>query len=212
VPDIISDISTAMLEPLGIALHASRLAQIQIGEDVLVIGCGGIGLLTIRMARLAGARRIFASERHPWRRALAATYGADDIINPDETDVVAHILHATNNRGVDVAIEAAWVEGTADECIGAARYGGRVIIVGIPAEDELKIQASVARRKELSIQPSRRMKHTYDAAIALASRGQVDLEKLATHQFTLDQTAAAFDTAAHYTDGVVRSIILPNAH
>jgi L-iditol 2-dehydrogenase len=210
VPDTISDISAALLEPLGVALHASRLADIQIGEDVLVIGCGGIGLLVIRLARLAGARRIFASDKHPWRRALAEAYGADDVIDPSEQDVVDYVMHATNKRGVDVAIEAAWVEGTADECIGAARYGGRVIIVGIPAEDVMTIKASVARRKELFIQPSRRMKHTYPAAIALAASGQVDLERLATHRFTLDETVSAFDTAAMYQDGVIRSIILPN--
>ncbi len=212
VPDGISDIGAAMLEPLGIALHASRLAQIQIGEDVLVIGCGGIGLLIIRMARLAGARHIFASDKHPWRRALAATYGADDILDPADTDVVAHILHATNKRGVDIAIEAAWVEGTADQCVAAARPGGRVVIVGIPADDEMRLKFSVARRKELSLQASRRMKHTYPAAIALATSGQVDLNSLASHRFTLDQTAQAFDTAATYSDGVVRSMVLPNKH
>jgi L-iditol 2-dehydrogenase len=211
VPNSISDVSTALLEPLGVALHASRLADIQIGEDVLVIGCGGIGLLVMQMARLAGARRIFASDKHPWRRALAASYGADEVIDPAETDVVEHVMRATNKRGVDVAIEAAWVDGTADTCIGAARYGGRVIIVGIPAEDVMTIKASVARRKELFIQPTRRMKHTYPAAISLAENGQVDLEKLATHQFNLDNAGHAFDTAATYLDGVVRAIVLPNA-
>jgi L-iditol 2-dehydrogenase len=211
VPNAISDVGTALLEPLGVALHASRLAEIQIGEDVLVIGCGAIGLMIIRLARMAGARRIFASDKHPWRRALAATYGADTVIDPAEEDVVAHVMHATNKRGVDVAIEAAWVEGTADECTGAARFGGRVIIVGIPAEDYITMKASVVRRKELLIQPSRRMKHTYPAAIALAESGQVDIESLATHRFTLDQTASAFDMAATYLDGVVRAVVLPNA-
>jgi L-iditol 2-dehydrogenase len=211
VPDAISDVGAALLEPLGVALHASRLADIQIGEDVLVVGCGGIGLLLIRLARLAGARRIFATDKYPWRLAQAAAYGADDIINANDEDVVAHITHTTNNRGVDVAIEAAWVEGTADQCVNAARFGGRVIIVGIPAEDFMTIKASVVRRKELAILPSRRMKHTYPAAIALAQSGQVDIDSLATHRFTLDQAKNAFDTASTYIDGVVRAVVLPNA-
>jgi L-iditol 2-dehydrogenase len=210
MPDGISDVSAALLEPLGVALHASRLADIQIGEDVLVTGCGAIGLLLIRLARLAGARRIFASDRHPWRRALAAAFGADEIFDPDAQEVAAEVLRMTNKRGVDVALEAAWVETTINPCIEAARYGGRVIIVGIPAEDEIKLRTSLARRKELKLQPSRRMKHTYPAAIALAASGQVDLERLATHRFSLDQTKDAFETAALYQDGVVRAMVLPN--
>jgi L-iditol 2-dehydrogenase len=212
VPDSISDISAALLEPLGVALHASRLAKIEIGEDVAVIGCGGIGLFIIRLARLAGARHIFASDRHPWRLALASNYGADVVLNADEVDVVGEVMRATNKRGVDVAIEAAWVDQTLNQCVEMARYGGRVILVGIPVEEEFKVLASPARRKELLIQPSRRMKHTYPAAIALASSGQVDVEGLASHRFTLDNTPQAFETAATYMDGVVRAMVLPNQH
>lgn len=211
LPSTISDEGGALLEPLGVALHASRLAQIQIGEDVVVIGCGGIGLLLIRLARLAGARRIFAVDRHPWRMALAAAYGADEILNTDEVDVVAEIMHKTNKRGVDVAIEAAWVKDTANQCVDVARNGGRVIIVGIPVEEFITLRASSARRKELLIQPSRRMKHTYPAAIQLAVTGQIDLEKLATHRFTLDQTRDAFETASLYQDDVVRALVLPKS-
>ncbi len=210
VPDDISDIGAAMLEPLGVALHASRLAKIEIGEDVAVIGCGGIGLFIIRLARLAGARHIFASDKHPWRLALASNYGADVVINADQTDAVQEVMRVTNKRGVDVAIEAAWVDGTQNQCVEMARYGGRVILVGIPVEEEFKIRASPARRKELLIQPSRRMKHTYPAAIALASGGQVDLEGMATHRFSLDSAPQAFETAATYLDGVVRAVVLPN--
>lgn len=210
IPDRISDISAALLEPLGVALHASRLASIQIGEDVAVIGCGAIGLLLMRLARLAGAGRIFAIDRHPWRLALADAYGASHIIDTTEVDPVAEVMRATHKRGVDVALEAAWVTETVDQCVDIARYGGRLVIVGIPAEDEVKFRASVARRKELSIVYSRRMKHVYPAAISLASSGQVDVERLATHRFSLDQTAQAFETASQYQDGVVRAMILPN--
>ncbi len=85
------------------------------------------------------------------------------------------------------------------------------MIVGIPAEDAITLRASAARRKGLSIKLSRRMKHTYPAAINLAASGKVDLETLATHRFGLDQSAAAFDLAADYGDGVVRAMILPTA-
>ncbi|MBI5670868.1 MAG: alcohol dehydrogenase catalytic domain-containing protein [Chloroflexi bacterium] len=210
VPNSITDIGAAMLEPLGVALHATRLAEIQIGEDVAVLGCGAIGLLIVRLARLAGARRIFASDNHPWRLNAAAAYGANVLLNAGEVDVAAEVLRLTDKRGVDVAIEAAWAADTTGQCVEMARYGGRVIIVGIPIEDFVTFRASAARRKELLIRPSRRMKHTYPAAIALAESGQVDLDGLASHQYSLEQTPTAFEDAATYCDGIVRAVVLPN--
>lgn len=210
VPDSVSDIGAALLEPLGVALHANHLAHIQLGEDVAVLGCGAIGLLLIRLARLSGARHIFATDRHPWRLALAEAYGADQIIDTQQIDPVEQVMRATNKRGVDVAIEAAWVEETANQCVEMARFGGRVVIVGIPAHDDIRFGASAMRRKEIKMVYSRRMKHTYPAAITLATTGQVDIERLATHQFRLDETTQGFETAATYVDGVVRAIILPN--
>ncbi len=210
VPDTITDIGAAMLEPLGVALHAIRLAQIQVGDDVAVIGCGAIGLLLVRLARLAGARRIFAADRYAWRLALAANYGADMLLKADEVDVVQEVMRVSGRRGVDVAIEAAWADATANQCVEMARHGGRVVIVGIPVEDFITFRASAARRKELAILSSRRMKHTYPAAIALAQEGKVDLDALASHTFTLEQTLTAFEIAATYTDEVIRAIVLPN--
>lgn len=209
VPESVTDIEAALLEPLGVALHGTRLAQIQVGDDVCVIGCGGIGLLLIRLARLAGAGRIFAADVHAWRLALAADYGADMPLDASKVDVVDEVMRHTNKRGVDVAIEAAWVKDTAAQCVEVARNGGRVVIVGIPAEDELTVRASTARRKELAILSSRRMKHTYPPSIALAASRKVDLERLATHYYTLDEANNAFTTAADYADGVVRAVVLP---
>jgi L-iditol 2-dehydrogenase len=126
--------------------------------------------------------------------------------------VVARVRAATGGRGVDVAIESAWVTETANQCVEAARNGGRVVIVGIPAEDSMTVRASSARRKGLSIKMSRRMKHTYDASIDLVRRKMVTLDGLATHRFPLERAQDALETAATYRDGVVRAMVLPNEY
>lgn len=210
MPENISDVGAAMLEPLGVALHAIRLAKIVVGEDVVVIGAGAVGLLITRLARLQGARHVFVADRLKWRLDIAANFGADQVIDVSRQDAVEEVMRATNKRGVDVAIEAAWVAETANQCVQMARYGGRVVVVGIPAKDELTIQASAARRKEVPIVYSRRMKHVYPATTDLAHMGLVDVDALATHRFTLDQAKLAFDTAADYQDNVIRSMILPS--
>ena len=214
LPDGMSPVAAALLEPLGIALHAIRLAKIQVGEDVLVTGCGAIGLLIIRLAHLAGARRIFASDHHPWRLDMAREYGATDTLQvgaEGNGSVVDLVRSITDGRGVDVGIEAAWVTDTANECIEATRNGGRVVIVGIPVEEAIAFRSSPARRKGLTIKFSRRMNHTYSAAIALAASGQVALDGLATHRFPLDQAAEGFRYAATYVEGVARVMIMPNS-
>ena len=209
LPDSISPVSAALLEPLGVALHAINLSKIKLGDDVLVVGCGAIGLLLIRLARLAGARHIYASDRHQWRLNLAANFGADVVVDHSQGDIVAEIMRRTEKRGVDVAIESAWASETVNQCVDAARNGGRVTIVGIPAEDFLTFRASASRRKGLTIRLSRRMKHSYEPSIALATTGKVDLEVLATHRFALADTGQAFEVASSYADGVIRAMVLP---
>jgi L-iditol 2-dehydrogenase len=210
LPDEITPTAAALLEPLGVALHAINLAKIKLGDDVSIIGCGAIGLLLIRLARLAGARHIYAADRFDWRLKVAESFGADRLINVGSSDVVAEITHQTEGRGVDVAIESAWAADTVSQCVDVARNGGRVVIVGIPVENYIQLRSSPSRRKGLTIKMSRRMKHTYPRAIALATSGAVMLDELASHRFSLDETQQAFDTAADYKDGVLRAMVLPN--
>ncbi|HVA91269.1 MAG TPA: zinc-binding dehydrogenase [Chloroflexota bacterium] len=209
LPAGVDAVSAALLEPLGVALHAIRLAKIRLNDDLLIVGCGAIGLLLIQLARLAGARRIFVADQHAWRLEAARRFGADELLNANECDVVQVVHDATGRRGVDVAIESAWVKDTANQCVEAARNGGHVVVVGIPAEDSMTIRAAPARRKEISIDMSRRMNHTYPDCIDLLSRGKVRLHELATHSFALSQTHAALETAATYGDGVIRAMVLP---
>lgn len=210
LPDSISPASAALLEPLGVALHAINLSKIRVGDDVLVVGCGAIGLLLIRLARLAGARHIFASDKYTWRLDQAANFGADVLVNFTRQDVVAEVRRATDGRGVDIAIESAWVSDTVNQCVDASRNGGRVIVVGIPVEDFITFKASASRRKGLTIKLSRRMKHSYPPSIALTISGKIDLEALATHRYSLDSSEQAFECAANYHEGVIRALVMPN--
>ena len=86
-------------------------------------------------------------------------------------------------------------------------YGGRLVLVGIPPDDKLRLQHSVARRKGLSIMMSRRMKHTYPRAIALASSGAVQLEELVSHRFDLSRTAEAYASNLAYERGINKVIL-----
>ena len=123
-------------EPLGNALH-SLLPENNIedlaGRDVLVTGCGPIGLFAILVARDLGARKVFATEVNPVRVRLAERMGADRVYNPKETDVdiARAIRDETEGRGVDVAVEMSGHPSSARLAFDALTPGGRVSLLGI---------------------------------------------------------------------------------
>jgi len=207
MPDALSDDAGPLLETLGVAIHAIDLSKIRIGHTVAVIGVGPVGALITRLAVLAGAARVIVFDKLDWRLQKACDWGATQAFNVDQIDPVKAALDVTGGRGVDVAIEAAWADHSIQQAADMARYGGRLLLVGIPPDDQLRLQHSVARRKGLSIIMSRRMKHTYPRAIELAVSGAVKLEELVSHRFDLAETAVAYACNAAYEDGVNKVVL-----
>jgi L-iditol 2-dehydrogenase len=197
IPDIISDEDAAVLEPLGVAIHTVDLGHVKPGMIVGVYGCGPVGLLTIQVARAAGASEIIATDVLPHRLDAAKEFGADKVYlaNPDGNERPP-ILADTHRTGVDVAFEVAGENSAVETAIETAKPGGTVVICGIPTIDEVKFRASSARRKGLTIKMVRRMKHTYHRAIKMVEVGQVDVRSIVTHRFPLEQAEEAFALAA----------------
>jgi L-iditol 2-dehydrogenase len=209
VPDTLSDADAAMLEPLGVALHAHDLGKPQLGGVVAVIGCGPIGLCMVALARAGGAVSVVAVEPLAHRRQAATAMGADVVLDAGVDDVHAALADATNGRGVDVAFEAAGNDAGVALAFEAARPGGRVVLAGIPGQDSTTFSASVARRKGLTVKLSRRMKDTYPRATRLADKGLVDLTSIVTHTFPLENAAEAFRAASDRVG--LKIIVSPSA-
>ena len=209
LPDSISYGEAAVVEPLGIAIHATDLGKLRAGCETAVLGCGPIGLLVIQMARVCGATRIFATDLLDHQLEFARRCGATDVLNAREADPVAWIAEETRGRGVDVAFDAAGAADTPAQAVEMTRRGGTVCLIGIPVEDRTEFRASGARRKGLTIKLVRRMKHIYPRAIALVRRGLVDLQSLLTHEFPLEKTTEAYELVEHYRDGVIKAVIRP---
>jgi L-iditol 2-dehydrogenase len=207
LPQGMTPVEGAMLEPLGVAIHTVDLAHLRVGQTVAVLGAGPIGLLTAAVARAAGAGQIVMTEPLAYRRAFALSYAADAVFDPQGEDVVSAILDATGGRGVDVAFEAAGADATPDQAASVTRPGGKVVVVGIPDDDTMRMTASTVRRKGLTIKLVRRMKHTYPRAIQLVDRGVIDVAAIATHVFSLDRAQEAFELVDGYDDGVLRAVL-----
>jgi L-iditol 2-dehydrogenase len=187
----------AILEPLGVAIHAVDLGHLRVGMTVGVFGCGPIGLLLIQVARAAGAATIVAVDPLAHRREAAARLGADLVLAPDEVGDPATLAARAggNAHGVHVAFEVAGVDDAVELAVNAARPGARVVLVGIPGEDRTSFPAGNARRKGLTILLSRRMKEVYQRAIALVRAGRVDVRSVVSESFPLADAGKAFEVA-----------------
>jgi L-iditol 2-dehydrogenase len=209
LPDSISAADGAMLEPLGVALHAMDLAHLRIGGTIAIIGCGPIGLCAVQLARLAGATQVIAVEPLEHRRQAATAVGAHLVLDPAAGDIAELLARATDGRGVDVAVEVAGNDDAVHLAVAAVRPGGTVVLAGIPATDNTSFPASVARRKGLTIKMSRRMKEMYPRTIGLVDCGLVDVRSLVTHTLPIEKTVDAFRAADERVG--LKVIVAPSA-
>jgi L-iditol 2-dehydrogenase len=195
LPGELTDADGAMLEPLGVAIHAVDLGHVPLGASVAVLGCGPIGLLLLQVVRAAGAARIVAADPLPHRRAAAAARGADVVLDPGDPAYARDLDAFTAGLGVDVAFEIAGTDDAIASAVDALAPGGRLVLAGIPSAERSAFPASAARRKGLTMVMVRRMKEVYPRAIALVTAGLVDVRSVVSDRFPLTDAAKAFETA-----------------
>lgn len=209
VPEPLGDDETVMLEPLAIAVHALERACFQPGQAALVLGAGPIGLSVLMLLADAGAAPILVSDRLDDRLALARELGATHTLNPLRDDVVSAVRGLTDGAGAPTVFEAAGDPQTFEQMVECAAPAACVAVLGIPAEDRLAFQHSVARRKGLDIHMVRRSNRTLPRAIEWTLRRKLPLAKLVRHHFPLGRSQEAYRLAADYADGAVKVIVNP---
>ena len=205
VPEGFDPAMTAMLEPLGVALHALDLTRLKPMSGVAVLGGGPIGLMIAQVARAAGAAHVRLIEPNRSRREAALSLGVDSV-HADFREALA----ATDGRGEDYVIEATNSADGPEHAAQVARIGGRVTLAGIPEGDRFTMTAANARRKGLILKFSRRMGHVYPRAIELISQGRVDLAPIASHAYPLTHAREAFEVAAEPPEGVLKAMLYPD--
>lgn len=202
VPTDMGPTTAALLEPLGVAIHAVDLAEIRTADSVAVLGAGPIGLLLAQVAQNAGATSCFVIDPLGYRLEGAESLGADEVATTHEA-----LEEWTDGRGVDVVLEATNSAVALDHAIESVRIGGRVVLVGIPEGDEYEMTPSEARRKGLTVKFSRRMGEVYSRAIQMVQTNRVDLGPLATHRVSLEEAPSAIAMQANYEDDVIKVMV-----
>jgi L-iditol 2-dehydrogenase len=206
IPESMTMVQAAVIEPLSIGLYAQRLAQMPPGAKSAILGSGPIGLCVLLASRAAGDCAVYATDLLDERLEMARRCGATWTGNPRQIDVVRAILEL-EPLGVDFVFECAGQQETLDQAIELLKPGGSVLLIGIPEVDRVSFSIHTLRRQEIRLQNVRRQNQCMAAAIELVSRGAINLDQLVTHHFSLAETKQAFDLVADYRDGVVKAVV-----
>jgi (R,R)-butanediol dehydrogenase / meso-butanediol dehydrogenase / diacetyl reductase len=190
----LDDAQGAMLEPATIALHAVRRTPLRLGDSVVVLGAGPIGLLVLQCARAAGAGSVVLVEPEPSRRALGQSLGADLVIDPHTEDVAERINAHLGKTGADAVFECAGVPATIDTAVSLARRGGAVSLVGVPSGPS-QIQGAAWLVREIRLVTSLGyLREEFALTQALVMDGRLNLTPLHTATVGLDKLGDAFET------------------
>src|SRR6186997_552042 len=174
-----------MLCRTGNALHTALTADIP-GANVLVTGCGPIGIIAVGICRAAGASHIIASDVNDKRLELARSMGAHDAIHPNQVEEA--VRKATGGSGVDVVLEMSGVPAAIHQAFAMVRLGGRVQMLGIPAKPMEVNFANEIIFKGITIYGviGRRMYDTWHQMTRFLLSGEFDPTPVITHRFPLE--------------------------
>jgi L-iditol 2-dehydrogenase len=188
----------ALIEPFACVLRGQEATHVQVGDSVLVVGAGPIGIMHAMLARLRGASAVIISELLPDRLAQARQFGEFRLVNPAEEDLAQAVLQETHNRGADVILIAAPAHRAQEQALDLAAIGGRINLFGGLPKDRptITFNSNTVHYKELVVTGTTACS-TYDcwraAEIVLSRR--LDLSPMISARFAFSQVSQAFALA-----------------
>ena len=208
LPDEVSFVQAALVEPLAIALHGVRRLPVGPDDCALVIGTGTIGLSAVQALRVAGCRLIIGVDTIPSRLALARRLGADVTLHAHDDDVLAEVLRLTEGRGADLAVDACGYTETVGMAVAGLRKGGSLTIIGSYAPRiELELQSVVYR--QLSLNGSAACCGEYADCLELMARRAVHTECLVSAVAPLSEGAHWFERLYRGDPDLIKVVLTP---
>lgn len=198
VPDSLSDEAAGLIEPLAVGVWACGKAEVGAGSRVLVTGAGPIGLMAVQVARALGAAEVVVTDVVEQRLEAARRLGATTTLDARTADLA--------DLGVDALIECSGAPAAVRSGIVAVRPAGRVVLVGMGA-DEVPVPLGLVQQREIVLTGTFRYANAYPTAIALAGSGRIDLDGMVTGRFTLDEVEAALGADADPSS--IKAVVVP---
>lgn len=207
LPDNVSTMEGALIEPLAVGFHAANQGHAHIGQRVVVFGSGCIGLMAMMACKAEGVNNVYVVDIMPKRLAKAKELGATEVINSKEEDLFARLDELTDGKGVDLCIDTSGNEICTNQAIKACKKGATIVLVGYPASGTEKIYINPILDKELIIKSVFRYRHIYPMAIEAVANGKVNVKDVVTNVFDFDDIQNAMDLSVSDKANIVKSVI-----
>lgn len=209
LPESISFVQGALIEPLGVAIGTIEKVDLRLGETVVIMGAGSIGLNLLAVARAAGARRVIVTALSERRLGFAKRMGAYATIATGGTDVEGQILEKLEGRP-DVVLEATGMESCIQTSFRIVRKGGKVALAGFGRDQNMEIHMDDIHIHNLKVFGAGNNWNMVDTAINLLKDGIISTEELATHFFRLEEYEKALDMTRTRPEGFVKAVFTFN--
>ena len=201
----------AMVDTTAIALHGLKRAGVPPGGTVVIIGPGPVGLCALQCAQALGAGRIIMLGRghggKSSRMKVAKELGAE-LVDVQVEDPIKRVLEMTNGKGADLVVECSGADIACSWTVDLVRKGGSIVLIG-NYKKPISLPMFKVVFNEISIYGSRGNPNASDEAIGLIASGKVDVKKLITHVFSLDEFDKALETFVKRLDGAIKVIVKP---
>jgi len=205
LPAGLSPKAAALAEPVGVALYGTKRARVGLGDRVVVLGAGPIGLFAMQICRAAGATEVWQADLRMERLDLARRLGATGTLDLTKGSLAEALRNARLEP--DVVMECSGNPKVFAQAIKVVRPGGRVGVLGYYGDELAEIRPSDIMMRDLEVLGSVCPTGAWDAALALLADGRVKAEALITHTFPLERFAEAYDIARCGRDGAVKVML-----
>ena len=207
LPDGLSYTQGAMIEPLAVTVHAAKRFPELKGANVVVLGCGPIGILLVQTLKAMGASKVFATDISDSRLELAKSLGADYAVNTLKEDYAAELLKAFGPDKADVIYECAGSDITMDQAIQNARKGSVIILVAVFGK-KASVDLAKLNDSELDLNTSMMYRHEdFVDAIRFVEEGKVKLEPLQSARFAFEDYNAAYEYIDNNRETTMKVIV-----
>ena len=207
LPENVSTMEGALIEPLAVGFHAANLGDAHIGQTAVVFGAGCIGLVSMMALKAKGVSRVYVVDIMAKRLEKALELGADGVINGAERDAVEAVLELTGGAGCDLVVETAGTQITTRQAIHMAKKGSTIVLVGYSKSGEMTLPMSLSLDKELTFKTVFRYRHVYPMAIDAVAAGKINLKGIVTDIFDLDDIQNAMDRSVADKANIVKAVV-----
>lgn len=208
IPEDFSFKAASVFEPFAICVYGLLRAPVIVGDTVAVLGPGVAGHHFTMLAKASGASKVILAGPNQARLDLGKKIGADVLINTSEKDLVEEVMKETDGKGADYVFEAAGAQSSLENMGKIVANKGRINIYSVPVKPINNIDFAEYLFKDITLVTSSGAQNSFERGIKIVASSIVDIERVITHTFPLEEIEKAFEVVEKRSDGVGKAVVM----